>query len=111
MQDNKSQPFILAHSVKAQMSFCHGALSVVRPSTISKIPNCYWDFNQHKTRSDHRRIALAIQEYDTIGPYLNSNPPKPGAKVNLSYSFFQFFFILIYSKFFWGVCISPKCVV
>ena len=37
MQDNKSQPFILAHSVKAQMSFCHGALSVVRPSTIVKI--------------------------------------------------------------------------
>ena len=38
MQDNKSQPLILAHSVKAQMSFCHGALSVVRPFTIAKIP-------------------------------------------------------------------------
>ena len=91
MQDNKSQPLILAHSIKAQMSFCHGALSVVRPSTIAKIPNCYWDFNQHKTRSDDRRIALAIQEYDTIGPYLNSNPPKSGARVNLSYSFFSVF--------------------
>ena len=37
MQDNKSQPLILAHSVKGQMSFCHGALSVVCPSTIAKI--------------------------------------------------------------------------
>ena len=37
MQDNKLQPFILAHSVKGQMSFCHGALSVVCPSTIAKI--------------------------------------------------------------------------
>ena len=39
MQDNKSQPLILAHSVnhvKGQMSFCHGALSVVCPSTIAK---------------------------------------------------------------------------
>ena len=33
MQDNKSQPLISAHSVKA-----HGALSVVCPSTIAKIP-------------------------------------------------------------------------
>ena len=37
-------------------------------------------------------IALAIQEYDTIGPYLNSNPPKSGAIVNLSCSFFLSFF-------------------
>ena len=36
MQDNKSQPLILAHSVKGRMSFCHGALSVVCPSTIDK---------------------------------------------------------------------------
>ena len=63
MQDNKSQPLILAHSVKVQMIFCHGALSVVCPSTIAKIP--IGTLNQHKTRSDHRRIALAIQEYDT----------------------------------------------
>ena len=28
MQDNKSQPIILAHSVKGQMRFCHVALSV-----------------------------------------------------------------------------------
>ena len=38
MQDNKSQPLVLAHPVKAQMSFRHGALSVVCPSTIAKIP-------------------------------------------------------------------------
>ena len=58
---------ILAHSVKGQMSFCHGALSVVCPSTICQ--NLYRDFNQHseqpQTRSDHRRIVPAIQEYDT----------------------------------------------
>ena len=67
MQDNKSQPLILAHSVKGQMSFCHVALSVVCPSTICQ--NRYWEFNQHSeqppTRSDHRRIVPAIQEYDT----------------------------------------------
>ena len=44
-QHKKSQPLILAHSVKGQMSFCHGALSVVCPSTICQ--NRYWDFNQH----------------------------------------------------------------
>ena len=27
---------------------------------------------------------------ECIGPYLNSNPPKSGARVNLSYSFFLF---------------------
>ena len=67
MQDNKSQALILAHSVKGQMSFCHGALSVVCPFTICQ--NRYWDFNQHseqpQTRSDHKRIVSAIQEYDT----------------------------------------------
>ena len=68
MQDNKSQALILAHSVKGQMSFCHGELSVVCPSTICQ--NRYWDFNQHseqpQTRSDHRRIVPAIiQECDT----------------------------------------------
>ena len=112
MQDNKSQPLILAHSVKAQMSFSHGALSVVCPFTISQIPNCYWDFNQHKTRSDHRRIALAIQEYDTIGPYLNSNPPKSGARVNLSYSFFLFFHFNLFQVFL-GCLHIPKmrCIV
>ena len=66
-QDNKSQPLILAHSVKGQMSFCHGALSVVCPSTICQ--NRYWDFNQHseqpQIRSDRRRIVPLIQEYDT----------------------------------------------
>ena len=66
-QDNKSQPLILAHSVKRQMSFCHGALSVVCPSTICQ--NRYWDFNQHseqpQIRSDHRRIVPLIQKYDT----------------------------------------------
>ena len=36
-QYNKSQPLISAHSVKGQMSFCHGALSVVCQSTIAKI--------------------------------------------------------------------------
>ena len=65
-QDNKSQPPILAHSVKGQMSFCHGALSVVCPSTICQ--NRYWDFKQHseqpQIRSDHRRIVPLIQEYD-----------------------------------------------
>ena len=39
-------------------------LSVVCPSI-----NRDWDFNQHseepQTRSDHRRIVTAIQEYDT----------------------------------------------
>ena len=67
MQDNKSQALILAHSVKGQMSFCHGALSVVCLSTICQ--NRYWYFNQlseqPKTRKDHRRIVPAIQEYDT----------------------------------------------
>ena len=66
-QDNKSQPLILAHSVKGQMSFCHGALSVVCPSTICQ--NRYWDFNQHseqpQIRRDRRRIIPLIQEYDT----------------------------------------------
>ena len=66
-QDNKSQPLILAHSVEGQMSFCHGALSVVCPSTICQ--NRYWDFNQHseqlQIRSDHRRIVPLIQEYYT----------------------------------------------
>ena len=66
-QDNKSQPLILAHSVKGQMSFCHGALSVVCLSTICQ--NRYWDSNQHseqpQIRSDHRRIVPLIQEYDT----------------------------------------------
>ena len=66
-QDNKSQPLILAHSVKGQMSFCHGAFSVVCPSTICQ--NRYWDFNQHseqpQIRSDHRRIVQLIQKYDT----------------------------------------------
>ena len=38
MQDNKSQPLILAHSVKCQMSFCHG---VVRPSIIYRIVNSH----------------------------------------------------------------------
>ena len=44
MQDIKSQALIWAHSVKdkGQMSFCHGALSVVCPSI-----NRDWDFNQH----------------------------------------------------------------
>ena len=67
MQDNKSQPLILAHSVKGQLRFCHGAMSAVCPSTICQ--NRYWDFNQHseqpQTRSDHRRIVPPIQEYDT----------------------------------------------
>ena len=58
---------LIAHSVKGHMSFCHGALSVVCPSTIYQIR--YWDFNQHseqpQTRSDHRRIVPAIQKYDT----------------------------------------------
>ena len=66
-QDNKSQPLILAQSVKGQMSFCHGALSVVCPSTICQ--NRYWDFNQHseqpQIRRDHRRIVPLIQKYDT----------------------------------------------
>ena len=52
MQDNKSQPLILAHSWR-----------VVRRLSVHNSQN--WDFNQHKTRIDHRRIALAIQEYDT----------------------------------------------
>ena len=68
MQDNISQALILAHSVKGQMSFCHGALSIVCPSTII-CQNRYWDFNQHseqpQTRSDHRRIVPGIKEYDT----------------------------------------------
>ena len=67
MQENKSQPLILAYSVKDQMSFCHGALSVVCPSTICQ--NRYWDFIQHseqpQARSDHGRINPAIQQYDT----------------------------------------------
>ena len=58
MQDNKSQALIVAHSVKGQMSFCHGALSVVCPS-INR------DWEQPQTRSDHRRIVTAIQEYNT----------------------------------------------
>ena len=68
MQDNKSQALILAPWVKGQMSFCHGALSVVCPPTICQ--NRYWDINQHseqpQTTSDHRRIVPAIQEYDTV---------------------------------------------
>ena len=64
MQDNKSQALIVAHSVKGQMSFCHGALSVVCPFINRDL-----DFNQHseqpQTRSDHRRIVTGIQEYNT----------------------------------------------
>ena len=107
MQDNKSQPLILAHSVKGQMSLCHGALFVVCPYTIANI--AIWDFNQHKTRSDHRRIALAIQEYDTIGLYLNSNPPKSGASVSLSYSFFLFFFHFNLFQGVFGVSATLAC--
>ena len=54
MQDNKSQALIVAHSVKGQMRFCHGALSVVCPSI-----NRDWDFNQHSEEPQ------TIQEYDT----------------------------------------------
>ena len=60
--------------VKGQMSFCHGALSVICPSIICQ--NRYWDFNQHseqpQTRSDHRRIVPAIQEYGTPVDLVNS---------------------------------------
>ena len=61
----------------------------------------------------HRRIARAIQEYDTIGPYLNSNPPKSGASVNLSYSFFLFFFHFNLFQVFFGCLHIPKmrCIV
>ena len=52
MQDNRSQPLILAHSVKGQMRFCHGALCVVCPSTIRQ--NRYWDFNQHYIVNNHK---------------------------------------------------------
>ena len=106
MQDNKSQPLILAHSVRGQMSFCHGALSVVCPFTIAKIA-----IGTLINTKPEGSIALAIQEYDTIGPYLNSNPPKSGAIVNLSCSFFLFFSFLSIPEVFLGVCISPKCVV
>ena len=42
MQDNKSHPLIFkAHSVKDQVSFRLGELSVVCPSTICQ--NRYWD--------------------------------------------------------------------
>ena len=70
MQDNKSQPLILAQSVKGQMSFRHGALSVVRQSTICQ--NRYWDFTyseQPQTMSDNRRIVPSSQEYDTISEF------------------------------------------
>ena len=67
MQDNKSQALIRAHSVKGQMSFCHGALVVVCLSTTCQ-NRCAWDLcivKEPQTRSDHRRIVHAIQEYDT----------------------------------------------
>ena len=77
MQDNKSQPLILAHSVKGQMSFRHGALSVVCPSTIAKI--AIGTLINTKPVSDHRRIALAIQEYVYYRPghpRVSSEAPK-----------------------------------
>ena len=101
MQDNKSQPLISAHSVKLL------SWRVVRRLSVHNSQNSYWDFNQHKTRSDHRRIALAIQEYDTTGPYLNSKPPKSGARVNLSYSFFLFFHVNLF-QIFLGVSAYPQ---
>ena len=56
MQDNKSQPLILAHSVKVQMSFCHDALSVVCPSTIAKIPiGTLTTQNQERSQKDSPR--------------------------------------------------------
>ena len=67
MQDNKSQALILAHSVNGQMSFCHGMLSV--GLSVHDLPKSLLRLNQHseqpQTRSDHRRIVPAIQEYDT----------------------------------------------
>ena len=82
-QDNKSQPLISAHSVKGQMSFCHGVLSVVCPSTICQ--NRYWHFNQHseqpQIRSDHRRSVPLIQEYDTPVDLYCGEPPWPRGSV------------------------------
>ena len=37
MQDNKSEPLILDHSVKGQMSFCHAALSVFSGPQFAEI--------------------------------------------------------------------------
>ena len=42
LQDNKPKPLILAHLSKGQMSFCHGGLSVVCPSTIFKNRYCVY---------------------------------------------------------------------
>ena len=86
MQDNKSQPLILAHSVKGQMSFCHGALFVVCPSTIYQ--NRYWDFNQHYIVNSHNPGVITegqSPQFRNMTLYLNSNPPNSGASVSLSY--------------------------
>ena len=64
MQDNKSQPLILAHSVKGQMSFCHVALSVICPSTICQ--NRYWDFNQHYVEITATKMRCIVGLTETV---------------------------------------------
>ena len=67
---NHSVSFAL---IRSDELFFIGPLSVVCTSIICR--NRYWDFNQHylvnshKTRSDHRRIVSAIQEYDIISEF------------------------------------------
>ena len=65
MQYNKSQSLMLAHSVKGQMSFRHGALSV--HNLPKSLLGLHYYSDQPLNRSDHRRIVPAIQEYDAIG--------------------------------------------
>ena len=104
-QDNKSQPLILAHSIKGQMSFCHGPLSVVCPSTICQ--NCYWDFNQHseqpQIRSDHRRIVPLIQEYDTPVDQVISACSNFG-----TFHFSSAIIIIIFARFWRSRILSPR---
>ena len=129
MQDNKSQPLILAHSV-IWVFVMAGCLSSVRPQ-FAKIANgTSINTNQEWSQKYSPRNS-GIWHYI----YLNSNPPKPGARVNLSYSriekfnpkhlqlqrwatvLFSCFFILIYSREVLGICINPlhipkmRCIV
>ena len=69
MQENKSQPLILAHLVKRLDEL--SSWRVVRRLSVHNLPGLQSTLysEQPQTMSDHRRIVPAIQEYDTISEF------------------------------------------
>ena len=69
LDSGKLQCKITNHSLSissfGHMSFCHGGLVVCRLS-VHNLPKSLMGLQSTQTRSDHRSIVLAIQEYDTI---------------------------------------------